>query len=166
MKIFVLLLLLSFSLFSCQRSKINMMAQEHEKIAQAIRSHFNQTVNNALLDVETWMDVWVDEDDKAWYGDPALWIGLEGTATKEEIHDSMEELLDRSVDSFIVVESDHLAIINQGIVIYAFNGYLTGFRDENGPYKPAAAGTCVFVLRKEEWKLLHFNLSIGDWLHL
>ncbi len=142
------------------------MNSSNEEIAEIIRNHFNQTINNTRLDIESWMNVWVEEDDQAWFGDPALWISLEGTGSKEEMYESMEDLLDWSVDSFIVVENDHIAVIDPGNVVYAFNGYLTGFSNENGPYKPEVAGTCVFVLRNEDWKLLHFNLSIGDWLNL
>ena len=127
MKNLIILICLSLSLVSCQQTVKEMSLKQRSEIADSIKLNFQNTINNPQLNIDEWMNVWVEDDDRVWIGNPALWTSFEKTLTnKREIYSEMKSLFNSDsiyASSLITIEKDYAAVIDPEHGIYAFNGY-------------------------------------------
>ncbi|MBT4409303.1 MAG: hypothetical protein HOC82_05615, partial [Bacteroidetes bacterium] len=63
---------------ACQQTESEMTDEQRQEIASTITQHFKDLMDQPSTDnwVDEFLSSWVENDDKAWLGKPALWLNL------------------------------------------------------------------------------------------
>lgn len=167
MKVFVFSVLLLVFSISGSMGQTGLTEEEREEIRAEIRMRsaefWKLSTNDKSADrLERFVDFFVDSDDPAWMGTPAL-ISTEriNTYTKEEVKALHQRVFEVRVSTPTTIHEDYFAIISREVV-YEICTMEYYFVANNGYRSPDtdAAFSIVWVLRDDQWKILHMTRSI------
>ena len=152
-------------LASCQPKDAEITKTEQEEIAEAIKTkvHFwiDSLSENTPEIFEKQLDMWVEDNDKAWVGDPAIWVNMIYLyQNKGSIREQWNpDVITRQRTNF-VVDQEHVAVMSRESALYVFKGSfsITDGEGVTGPEIPMS-GSYNFVLRNGDWKVLHNHQS-------
>lgn len=111
--------------------------------------------------LKRFMDFFVETEDISWMGKPAILLdGIYFTHSKEEIEDIFSKVFERRHSAPFKIYENYFAVISEEAVveIQTIENYIVA---KNGNRSPdyEAGDTLVWVLRDDEWKILHWHRS-------
>lgn len=109
--------------------------------------------------LERLMDFFVETEDKSWMGKPAILLdGIYFTHSREEIEDIFRTVFARRHSAPFKIYEKYFAVISEEVVveIQTIENYIIA---KNGNRSPdfEAGDTLVWILRDNEWKILHWH---------
>jgi len=164
-KLFLIFGLVVF-VFACQPAKNQeMTTEQRQEIAKTIRKEVKDILtlqrDFTVENHEKLLLNWVESDDKAWMGNPALWFNMLYLYPDKESLESWRPTptSTRTATNFYIDE-DYVAVISPECALYTFKGSFT-ITNKNGETteKTPNSGSFVYVLRNGEWKILHTHQS-------
>lgn len=162
----LLIFLAAFALLaSCQTQDTEITVEEQQEIVDILKAQFqfgiDSMAQNTKENFESFLQQWVETDDKAWVGEPAFWFNLMYLyPDKEAIMKSWDPSRISRQSTNMKIEEDYYAVISKECALHVYKGTfsITDKEGVTGPDIPMS-GTSVMVLRDGEWKLLHRHLS-------
>ena len=114
--------------------------------------------------LERFVNLFVDSEDPAWMGTPAL-ISSEriNCYTKEEVKDLHQRVFSIRVETPINIKERYFAVLSREVV-YELVTQEYYFVANNGYRSPdtEATFTRIWVLRNNQWKILHMTRSLEE----
>ena len=154
---------------ACQQTEEKEMTiEQREEVATIIKQQTQKMFDVLKVynkeNFEIFMDGWIESDDAAWMNNPALWLNmLYLHPTKEEIYEAWKPSPETRTGNNFNVEKDYVAVLTPEHAVYVFQGtYSVIDKDGNKSDENPMSGTYVFILKNDEWKLLHIHQSWID----
>ena len=162
----LLLILGVFALLaSCQTKQNDITPEEQEEIAKIIRSNVQFMVDSLTLNnqatFEKQLETWAETNDKAWVGEPAMWLNMMYLfPSKESIRETWDPSRVSRQKTNMKIDEDYIAVLSRESALYVFKGVFS-ITDKDGitGVEIPMSGTYVFVLRDGEWKTIHNHQS-------
>jgi len=152
-------------LASCQNKDTEITVEQQQEITNIIKSKIqfsrDSLSQNTKEQFELGMQYWVESDDHAWVGKPAFWLNLMYLyQDKESIMESWDPDKISRQSTNITIEEEYVAVMSRESALYVSKGTFS-ITDKDGVTGPEIpmSGTAVWVLRDDDWKMLHRHLS-------
>jgi hypothetical protein len=159
-KLLTLLALLTL-IFACDVEE-KITPEDREAIAAEIKTEFHNWINSMSGSQKEFdMSVWVESDDEAWMGKPALWFNMMTLfPDQEKIREVWEPVGETRSATNFKVDEEYVAVVSDDCAVYTFKGTfsITDIDGNTGPDIPMS-GTYVYVERNDQWKMLHMHQS-------
>jgi ketosteroid isomerase-like protein len=164
MKQLLLIIGLATIIFACQPMQNELTPEQRQDIANDIKQNFNDWTEKMGNPDYTWDDstsMWVESDDEAWMNNPALWLNMMTLyPTKENIDEVWGPIGEVRSSTNYYIDEDYVAVISAECAVYVFKGSFTITNKEGNTIDPVPmSGSYVYVLRNDEWKMLHMHQS-------
>ncbi|MBT3242722.1 MAG: SnoaL-like domain-containing protein [Bacteroidetes bacterium] len=148
---------------ACQQTESEMTDEQRQEIASTITQHFKDLMDQPSTDnwVDEFLSSWVENDDKAWLGKPALWLNLMTLyPDQDKIYEVWKPIGEVRSSTDFTVDEDYVAVLSAESAVYVFKGSFTITYKEGTTTDPTPmSGSYVYVLRDGKWKTLHQHLS-------
>lgn len=164
MKNLLLIISLATIICACQPKQNELTPEQRQEIANVIKQNFNDMIEMMCTPGANWddfMTIWVESDDEAWINNPALWLNMMMLwPTKEKIDEVWEPISEVRSSTNYYIDEEYVAVISAECAVYVFKGSFTNTDKEGNTIDPIPmSGSYVYVLRNDEWKILHMHQS-------
>jgi hypothetical protein len=166
--IYLILTFVAFLIIGCtnpNKDVEELTPEARQEIASSIRLSFNEMVkmleNHTLENVEKWINFYVESDDEAWMNEPVLWFNmLTVYPTKEAIRKVWTPTENSRLGTNMNIEEDYVAVLSPESATYVLKGTFSVIdTDGNTGADIPMSGIHVYVLRDDEWKIVHTHYS-------
>ena len=149
---------------ACQPTQKEMTPEQRQEVATIIKQDFSDMIekmSNPGYDLDEFLSTWVESDDEAWMNNPAFWLNMMTLLpTKEKIDEVWRPIIEVRSSSNYKIDEDYVAVISAECAVYVFKGFYTITSKEGNTTDPTPmSGSYVYVLRNDEWKMLHMHQS-------
>jgi len=164
MKHLLLFIGLATIICACQPKPNELTPEQRQDIANIVKQNFNDMIETMGQPDALWdegMAMWVENDDEAWMNNPALWLNMMTLwPTKEKIEEAWKPATEVRSSNNFYIDEEYVAVISAECAVYVCKGSFTITYKEGNTTEPTPmSGSYVYVLRNDEWKILHMHQS-------
>ncbi len=166
MKKFVITFCLLVMSFSWSIAQNGLTTEERESIKETVKNQsqefwnlFTQEYNDENL--KRILNLLLETDNETWIGEPAFWIRNNNIFyTKDEIKEGFEKVFTNRESTPTKIKENYFAVLAPDLVIEVLTqDYYILFKNGYRASDFEASYTIVWVLKENQWKILHFHQS-------
>ena len=149
---------------SCSIAQSGLTTEERESIKETVKNQSQEFWNLFTLDyndenLKRVLDLLLESDDEAWMGEPAFWVRNNNIYyTKDEVKEGFEWVFEYRDSTPTKIKENYFAVIAPEVVIEVITQeYYALFLNGNRGSDYEAVYTIVWVLKENQWKILHVH---------